>query len=124
MKSVRAIIATFLSAMPLGAYADELTCTYQWKGKAQNHPILIEVTGNSATIRGGLLNSEFRVIDNSSSELMIVQTNTRANSGRNYPVGASLIVVDRVTGKMVRSNTHTDTSFNSHAVGQCSKIIR
>jgi hypothetical protein len=88
MKSVRAIIAAFCSAIPLGAYADELTCTYLWMGKTKNHPLLIEVTGNSATIRGGLLNLEFRVIENSSSELVIVQTNTRANSGRNYPVGA------------------------------------
>lgn len=124
MRSVRAIIAAFLSAIPLGTYADELTCTYRWTGKTQNHPILIEVTGNSATIRDGLLNPEFRVIENSSSELVIFQANTRANSGRNYPVGVSLIVVDRVTGKMVRSNTHTDTSFNSHAVGQCSRITR
>ena len=124
MKSVRAIIAAFLGAMPLCAYADELTCTYQWNGKTENHPILIDVAGKTATVRGGLLNSEFRVIDNSSSELVIIHTNTRANSGRSYPVGAGLIVVDRVTGRMVRSNAHTDTSFNNHAVGKCSRIIR
>jgi len=124
MNHVGAIVAAFLGAMPVGVYADEQTCTYQWTGKTENHPILIEVTGKSATVRGGLLNSEFRVIENSSSELVIIQTNTRAKSGRDYPVGASLIVVDRVTGAMVRSNTHTSAGFNNHAVGQCSRIIR
>jgi len=45
MNHVGAIVAAFLGAMPVGVYADEQTCTYQWTGKTENHPILIEVTG-------------------------------------------------------------------------------
>lgn len=116
--------AIAIAFFPVSVCAEDFTCTYHWAGKTENHPIFIEVKGGVAIIRGGYLNSEFRVIENSQNELIVVQTNTKRNSGKDYPVGASLIVVDKATRKMVRSNTHTDESFNSHAIGNCSIVLK
>ena len=104
--------------------AEEWTCSYRWTGKTESHPMLIEIGAESAITRGGFLNSTFRILDDSKDELIIIETNTKQRAGKDYPVGATLIVLDKSTGKMVRSNTHTDESFNSHAVGSCSIVLR
>lgn len=122
--SKRLTIMGVVAFFPMVVYAEDFTCTYHWVGKTENHPIYIEVKGDEAIEKGGYLNSEFRVLENSPNELIIVQTNTKRNSGKNYPVGASLIVIDKSTRKMVRSNTHTDNSFNNYAVGTCSNILK
>jgi hypothetical protein len=90
---------------PIVTYAEDFTCTYNWVGKTENHPIFIEVKEDVAIVKGGYLNSKFHILENSRNELIIVETNTKQNSGKNYPVGASLIVIDKSTRKMVRSNT-------------------
>jgi len=124
LKILRYLILCALGLLSHNAYAEELACTYRWAGKSENHPVLIDIVGDVATTRGGYLNREFRVIENSRTDLIIIQTNTKASSGKEYPVGASLIVLDRATGIMVRSNTHTDNSFNNHAIGQCIRVLR
>ena len=123
--TVKIRIAMIIAAtLPTSVLAEEFTCTYRWSGKSENHPMLIEINGDHAVTKGGYLNSKFRVIENSHDELITIQTNTKKNSGKEYPVGASLIVVDKATQKMVRSNTHTDESFNGHAVGTCSVVLK
>lgn len=117
-------LVLLMMLLPAHAGAETFTCTYRWAGKLENHPILIEVDGATAVTKGGYLNPEFRVIENSPDELIIIETNTKKRSGKDYPIGASLIILDKATKRMVRSNTHTDESFNNHAVGTCSPVLK
>ena len=105
--------------------AEQYTCTYTWQGKREAHPILIDVQGNKAVIKGGVLNilkEAYEVVSNTDTELLIYRKFTKENSGANYPVGFTVMALDKKTNVFVRSNTFAGTESNSLAFGKCGAI--
>ena len=49
----KAAIAIAISYFPVSVCAEAYTCAYRWSGKAEVHPVLIEVNGDIAIERGG-----------------------------------------------------------------------
>jgi hypothetical protein len=60
---------------------------------------------------------EYEVIENSNDELLLMKRFTKSNSGKNYPVGMALMVLDKKTGVFVRSNTFAGGNQNNNAIG-------
>lgn len=118
------ILAILLMACSSIAFAEEYTCTYEWIGESDSHPILIEVEKNEALIRGGVLDEKYDVLENTKDELIIIRKFNRENSGKDYPIGVTVIIFDKVNGHLVRANAFVEPSFNKHAMGKCSIIKR
>jgi hypothetical protein len=115
----------FLIFIAGAAQAEQYTCTYTWEGKREAHPILIDVQGNKAVIKGGILNilkEAYEVVSNTDTELLIYRKFTKENSGADYPVGFTVMALDKKTKVFVRSNTFVDTESNNHAFGKCGEI--
>jgi len=110
------IFSTFI------AHADEYTCTYTWEGKREAYPILIEVQGDKAVIKGDLLIPTYEVASNTDTELLLYRIFTKANSDSDYPVGFTVMALDKKTKYFTRSNTFVNSEYNNHAFGKCGKI--
>jgi hypothetical protein len=119
-----ATLATAIALLSPHASAEEFTCTYRWSGETDNFPLFIDVSGGTAVTKGGPINQIWSVVEDTTKQLILVQPSTGALSGKPYPAGASLIVIDRATNKMVRSNTFIDESYNHHAIGSCSPLLK
>lgn len=83
---------------------------------------MLRVRGNAAIVQGGVLDSKFNILSNNAQELTLIETQTGARVKANYPSGATIIAVDKVTSKLVRSNTFTNNSFNGFAYGKCEAV--
>ncbi len=104
------------------ANAEEYTCTYTWEGKQEAHPILIDVQGGKALLKGGVLTPEYEVASNTATELLLYRAFTKANSGSDYPVGFTVMALDKKTKSFSRSNTFASSESNNHAFGKCGEI--
>lgn len=113
------LIFTFIA---FSAQAEEYTCTYTWEGKSEAHPILIDVQGEKAIIKGSLLTPEYVVVSNTNTELLLYRAFTKANSGSDYPVGFTVMAFDKKTKYFSRSNTFAHSESNNHAFGKCGEI--
>lgn len=122
---MRHIIAAFLfSAASAPVSAEEFLCTYSWPDQDKSHSMLLDIDGQRAIIRGGLLNQEFVVAANSSTELLIYRPFTKENSGKNYPVGFTVLALDKATNALVYSNSFAGGDQNNHAKGTCEPVLR
>jgi hypothetical protein len=119
-----AILFLFLCAMSRDVSAEEFLCTYSWPGKSESHSVLLEVTGDRGMTRGGVINQEYRVAANTTTELLMYRSYTKANSGNDYPVGLTTIVLDKATKAFVLSNSFAGGNQNNHAKGSCEVVYR
>lgn len=87
------------------------------------HTIQLKITGNKAVQQLGALRDTYEVIENSKDELILMMKFTKKVSGKNYPAGATLMVLDKKTGVFVLSNTLAAKGKSNHAIGT-SKPIR
>ena len=78
--------------------------------------------GKKAIEKGDLLNIDYEVIENSDDELLLMKRFTKRTSGKDYPVGMALIVLDKKTGALVRSNTFAGGNQNNHAIGSMKQV--
>jgi len=117
------IVVSVLSAITAPASAEELLCTYSWLDQDKSHSVLLDIDGQRAIIRGGLLNQEFVVAANSSAELLIYRPFTKENSGKDYPVGFTVAAVDKATKVFVYSNSFAGGDQNNHAKGTCEPVL-
>lgn len=117
-------LAPLLTVLILPAHAEEFLCTYYWPDKDKPHSVLLDVDGQKATVRGGLINLDFKVAANSSTELLLYQPFTKETSGENYPVGFSTMALDKKTKSFVYSNSFAGGDQNNHAKGFCTVVIR
>lgn len=124
MKSTTVLAAAFNLSVALASPTEEYTCSYTWVGERGNHPMLIALEDSNAVVRGGPLNFKFRIVENSATELIMIEPHTKASSGKDYPVGATLVVVDKATNRLVRSNTYADSKFNKYGYGTCQRVRR
>lgn len=102
--------------------AEDYNCTYQWEGKEEPHLMMLRIRGDTGVVQGSFLDSKFKVLSNNSQELILIEMQTEARAAENYPSGATMIVLDKVTNKLVRSNTFMNTSFNGFAYGKCDTV--
>ena len=102
--------------------AEQYSCTYTWEGESESHPILIDVQGKKAEIKGGILKPTYEVVSNTSTELLIYRKFTKENSGKDYPVGFTVMTLDKNSEAFVRSNTFSGSTSNNHAFGKCGQI--
>lgn len=102
-------------------HAEQYICTNTWEGESKAYPLIIEVTKNKAIIKGSTLKSEYEIASNTDTELLIYKKFTKENSGSNYPVGFTVMALDKKTKAFVRSNTFATDSQNNHAHGSCSE---
>lgn len=109
-------------ALVAAAHAEDYHCTYQWEGKDESHLMMLRIRGNEGIIQGSIIDSKFRVLSNNAQELILIEMHTEDRASENYPSGATIIVLDKVTNKLVRSNTFTNNSFNSFAYGKCDQV--
>lgn len=106
------------------AISEEYVCTYQWEGKSNNHLFRFEVSGPFAKQKGSSLNLTYDILENSATEMMLSETHTKKRSGKDYPVGITVVVLDKASGKLIRSNTYADRSFNNFAYGECLQVTQ
>ncbi|MBW1811693.1 MAG: hypothetical protein JRJ87_26125 [Deltaproteobacteria bacterium] len=108
------VVALTISSV---GYAEEYRGKFKWVGKAQEYSFVIVVEGKKAIDKSVLLDVDFEVVENSKDELLLMKRFTKKNSGKDYPVGMSLMVLDKKTGVFVRSNTFAGGYQNNHATG-------
>lgn len=111
-------------ASSLPAHAKAFLCTYSWPGNAKSHSVLLQVDGQKATVRGGMLDLHFAVAADSPTELLLYQLFTKENAGANYPVGFSTMALDKKTRAFVYSNSFAGGDQNNHATGSCEDAMR
>ena len=103
---------------------DEFLCNYTWPDQAISHSVLLDVQGEQATIRGGIINDVFSVGSNTDTELLIYQLFTKENAGPNYPVGFTTMSLDKQSKNFVYSNSFAGGDQNNHAKGTCAEVQR
>lgn len=113
-----------LYAISAPIHAEEFLCTYSWPDQSKSHSALLDIEGQKAIIRGGLINLEFQVAANSSTELLIYKPFTKENSGTNYPVGFSTMALDKKAKAFIYSNSFAGGDQNNHAKGTCEAVLR
>lgn len=104
------------------AKAERYLCSYSWIGKSETHSTLVEVKGQKAITRDNLIDIDFLVAANSDAEMLIYKPFTKENSGEKYPVGVSVIALDKKTKAFVYSNAFAGGNQNNHATGKCEKL--
>jgi hypothetical protein len=117
-------IVLLLSTICAPVRAEEFLCTYSWPDQTQAHSALLDVDGQKVIMRGGLLNLEFLVAANSSTELLLYKPFTKENSGSDYPVGFTTMALDKKTKVFVYSNSFAGGDQNNHAKGSCEAVLR
>ncbi len=118
MKSFLFFLMVFSSA----SQAEQYACTYVWEGQKDSNPILIDVQGDKAVIKGGVTTPTYDVVSNTETELLLYRIFTKETSGSNYPVGFTVMALDKKTKSLSRSNTFSPNKYNSHAFGKCGKV--
>ena len=103
-------------------YSEEYRGTYSFSGEGGKQEITIVVDGTKAIQKDDIFNNEYIVVENSDDELFLMQQFTKKNSGAEYPVGISLMVLDKKTGAFVRSNTFAGGDQNNHALGTMKQV--
>ena len=116
MRTMTTVFAVMLTGA--FAYAEEYQGSYKWDGKKDSFGITIEVKGRKAFDRGEFADVEYEVLHNSEHELMLMKKFTKKTAGKDYNAGVSLIVIDKKTGALARSNTFAGGNQNNHAVGK------
>jgi hypothetical protein len=112
MKILTTVLVSIMFCV--SCYAEEYICNYSWTKNGKVYPTVIEVNGKTAIERNIF---EYEVIENTSDELLLMKRFTKNNSGKDYPVGMALMVLDKKTGVFVRSNTFAGGDQNNHAIG-------
>lgn len=82
--------------------------------------MLIEISNAGAKVKVGL-EEKFTIVGNSKTELLLYKAHTKSNSGADYPIGFTVIALDRSTMQLIRSNTLVGSDSNNHAFGNCYK---
>ena len=117
-------LASTLIAFSFNASAEEYLCTYSWPDQDKAYSVLLDFDDHKATVRGGIINLDFLVAANSSTELLIYKAHTKKNSGADYPVGFSTMSLDKKTERFVYSNSFAGGDQNNHAKGSCEIVLR
>lgn len=118
MKRTLFLLILMASLLP----AEQYICTNIWEGSSKAYTLMIEVKDNKAIVKSSTLNSKYEIASNTDTELLIYRKYTKENSGTNYPVGFTVMTLDKKTKVFVRSNTFATGSQNNHGHGSCSKI--
>ena len=118
MKKSLYLLIFFASAIQ----AEQYSCTYSWEGANESHPVQINVQGNKAVIRSGIFKPTYEVVSNTGTELLLYRAFTKENSGSDYPVGFTVMTLDKETEFFTRSNTFAQNESNAHAFGKCNRI--
>ena len=116
------IIFFLFSLYGTAANAEEYRGHFQWEGKGKTYPLKIIVNGDTAIQKSKTIDVYYEVVENTKDELLLMKRFTKENSGKNYPAGMSLIVLDKKSGILVRSNTFAGGNQNNHATGTGSKV--
>lgn len=115
MRTITTILLIFLFHSLV--HAEEYHGNFQWEGKGKTFPFKIIVNGDTAIQKSKTINIYYEVVENTKDELLLMKRFTKENSGKNYPVGMALIVLDKKSGVFVRSNTFAGGNQNNHAIG-------
>jgi len=122
MKNV--LVASVLFTFTAVGQCEEYRCQYSWDGKGdRTFTQTLVVTGKKAVEKDDLSDVEYEVLENTEEELIVFKRFTKKNSGKDYPSGVSMIVIDKKSGVLSRSNTFAAAGRNNHGSG-VAKLVR
>jgi hypothetical protein len=101
------------------AGAEDFVCTYRWTDADTAIRARLIVDEGAATLLGDEVDVLFIIVSNTPDELLGYKAFTRQQNGSDYPVGLSVIVLDRRTGTFTYSHTFAGSSQNNRADGEC-----
>ncbi len=118
------LIATVMFTFTAVGQCEEYETQYSWDGKGdRTFTQTLVVTGKKAVERDDLSSVEYEVLEDTEDELIVFKRFTKKNSGKDYPSGVAMIVIDKKSGVLSRSNTFAAVGRNNHGTG-VAKLVK